>query len=380
MLLGNRIELRPNAEQEEYFLQSVGVKRFMWNHCLDAWNDAYKRGYKPDETYIRFFYKCLKERNPWINEVSARIGRGAVDDLLLAFKRFFKKQTKHPKFKKRGQHDNFAIREKEKFSVDGRKLKIEKLSSKIKMRQKPRFEGVKKQITISKMGGKWFASILTDTSDNPFVDKIPAENQGGIGIDIGIKNFAALSDGTVYEANQPLKKKLKKLAKLQKSLARKQKWSNRWRRVKNKIAKLYYYITCKRRAVLHEFTDFITKTYNWIVIEDLNVSGMSRNHNLARAILDVGMHEMKRQFGYKSRFRKCLLILADRWFASSKLCSQCGLKKDNLSLADRMFICDNGCKPIDRDFNAAKNLLNYGRDWIERDLNRTQELGGHAQC
>lgn len=317
MLLGHKIEIRPDAEQEEYFLKSAGIKRFVYNHCLAAWNDAYNRGYKPDETYIRFFYECLKERNPWINEVSARIGRGAVDDLLLAFKRFFKGQAKHPKFKKRGQRDSFAIREKEKFNVNGRKLKIEKLNSKIKMRQKPRFDGVQKQVTISRKRGKWFASILTDTSENPFINKIPAENQG-VGIDVGIKSFAALSDGTIYEANQPLKKKLKKLAKLQRSLARKQKWSNRWYKVKKKISRLYYFITCKRRAVLHEFTDFITKTYSWITIEDLNVSGMVKNHRLARAISDIGLHEMRRQLEYKSKFRKCELIVADRFFPSSK--------------------------------------------------------------
>jgi len=380
MLLGQKIEIRPNKDQENYFLQSVGIKRFIYNHCLSEWNDTYKRGYKPDEAYIRFFYKCLRERNPWIDEVSARIGRGAVDDLLLAFKRFFKGQAKHPQFKKRGVRDSFSIREKEKFSIDGRKLRIEKLKSKIKMRQKPRFEGVQKQVTISSKGGKWFASILTDTNENPFIDKIPTESQGGVGIDCGIKNLAALSDGTIYEANQPLKKKLKKLAKLQRSLARKQRWSNRWYRVKEKIAKLYYYITCKRKVVLHEFTDFITRTYNWIVIEDLNVSGMSRNHNLARAVLDVGMSELRRQLEYKSKFRGCNLIIANRWFASSKQCSRCGMIKHDLTLSDRIYRCSHGCKPINRDVNAAKNLLTYGGDWIERHLKRTQELSGCAQC
>ena len=377
MFLGQKIELRPNAEQEEYFLKAVGIKRFVYNHCLAEWNDSYKSGYKPDETYIRFFYKCLRERNPWIAEVSARIGRGAVDDLLLAFKRFFKKQGGHPQFKKRDVHDSFAIREKEKFNIDIRKLKIEKLNSKIKMRQRLRFKGVPKQVTISKTGGKWFASFLIDIDENPFINKIPTENQG-VGIDIGIKSLAALSDGTIYEANQPLKKKLKKLAKLQKKLARKQKGSNRREKIKKKIAKLHYYISCKRKAILHEFTDYITRNYNLIVIEDLNVSGMLKNHNLARAIADVGFYEMRRQLEYKAKFRHCKLIIADRFFPSSKICSQCGLKKENLTLADRIFICENGCPPIDRDINSAKNLLKYGRDRIEQDLKRTQELNGYV--
>jgi putative transposase len=377
MLLGHKIELRPNALQEEYFLKSVGIKRFVYNQCLAEWNSAYKHGYKPDETYIKFFYKCLKERNSWINEVSSRAGRGAVDDLLMAFQRFFRKQAEEPQFKKRGQDDSFALREKEKFNIDGRKLKLEKLNSNIKMRQKPRFDGVHKQVTIRCKSGKWFASILTDTYENPFIGKIPTENQG-VGIDAGIKSFAALSDGTIYEPNQPLKKKLNKLARLQRSLFRKQRFSNRWYKVKRKISKLYYYVTCKRQAVLHEFTDFITRTYNLITIEDLNVSGMLKNHRLARALSDVGIYEMRRMLEYKSKFRECLLIIADRWFASSKICSQCGLKKNNLKLSDRVFVCENGCKPINRDWNAAKNLLTYGHDWIERDLKRTSERDNSA--
>ena len=377
MFLGQKIELRPNTEQEEYFLKAVGIKRFVYNHCLAEWNDSYESGYKPDEIYIRFFYKCLRERNPWISEVSARIGRGAVDDLLLAFKRFFKKQGGHPQFKKRGIHDSFAIREKEKFNIDVRKLKIERLNSKIKMRQKLRFKGIPKQVTINKAGGKWFASFLIDIDENPFINKIPTENQG-VGIDIGIKSLAALSDGTIYDANQPLKKKLKKLAKLQKKLARKQKGSNRREKIKKKIAKLHYYISCKRKAILHEFTDYITKNYNFIVIEDLNVSGMLKNHKLARAIADVGFYEMRRLLEYKAKFRHCKLIIADRFFPSSKICSQCGLKKENLTLADRTFICENGCTPMDRDVNAAKNLLKYGSDQIEQDLKRTLELSGCA--
>lgn len=250
MLLGHKIELRLTDKQKEYFLKSVGIKRFVYNHCLNEWINAYKRGYKPDEAYIRFFYKCLKESNPWINGVSSRIGRGVVDDLLLAFKRFFRKQAKHPQFKKRGVNDSFALREKEKFHIDSRKLRIEKLNDNIKMRQKPRFNGVHKQVTISRKAGKWFASILTDTSENPFTDKIPTENQG-VGVDVGIKSL--------------------------------------------------------------------------------------------------------------------------------KICSCCGLKKDDLKLADRIFVCANGCSPINRDWNAAKNLLNYGRDWIERDLKRTSELSNSAQ-
>ena len=378
MLLAHKIEIRPNPKQKEYLLKSVGIKRFVYNQCLNAWNDAHNRGWKPDEVYIRFFYKCLRQRNSWIDEVSARIGRGAVENLLLAFKRFFKKQAEHPKFKKRGVRDSFSIREKEKFSVSGRNLKIEKLKTKIKMRQKPRFEGVQKQITISHKADKWFASIMTDTIDNPFSYKFPTENQG-VGIDVGIKSLAALSDGTIYEANQQLKKKLDKLAKLQRLLARKKKGSNRRKVAKLKVAKLYYYTTCKRLAILHEFTDYITRTYNLIVIEDLNIVGMVKNHYLARAISDVGMGELRRQLEYKSKFRGCNLIIADRWFPSSKICSQCGLKKDVLSLAERMFVCSNNCIPLNRDVNAAKNLLKYGHDTIERDQNWAQELSKSTQ-
>jgi len=278
----------------------------------------------------------------------------------------FKSKSKHPKFKKRGIKDSFSLREKQKFHVEDRDLRIEKLKTLIKMRQQVRFEGECKQCTISKKAGKWFASILIKLKTNPFTHKVPSENQ--VGIDLGIKEMAVLSNGEVFPANQQLKKKLKKLAKLQRRLARKVKGSNRFRILKLKIQKLYYYISCKRKAIIHEFTDYITKTFKRIVIEDLKVSKMLENKQLARSLSDVSFHEMRRQLEYKSKWRNCELIIANQWFPSSKLCSNCGNKKKDLHLSDRIYRCDKCKFEIDRDLNASINLLNYIPNWSKSEL------------
>jgi len=357
MFLAHKIEIRPTKIQEQHFFQSVGIKRFIWNKCLSEWNRAYELGLKPDKDYILFYLKCLKEKYFWIKNVSSRVSRNVVDDLIIAFERFFKKKSKHPTFKKRGVKDSFSIREKEKFSVNGRKLKIEKLKTLIKMREIVRFKGINKHVTISYRAKKWFASILVEMKYNPFLSKIPS-NDNQVGVDLGIKEMAVLSNETIFPSNQPLKKKLKKLAKLQKSFAKKQKGSNRWKKFKVKIQKLHYKIACQRKAIIHQLTDHLTRNFKHIVIEDLNISGMVKNHKLARAISDVGMYEIKNQLGYKSKLRNCTLTIANRFFPSSKLCSKCGIKKTDLTLKDRIFNCVCGFS-IDRDLNAAINLKNY---------------------
>jgi len=367
LLLAHKIELRPNKSQADFLAQSVGINRFAWNHCLAEWNWAYKQGFKPDKKYMLFYLKCLKERFTWINLVSSRASRVAVDDLYDAFQRFFKGQTKHPRFKKKSNGGSFAYREKQKFDISGRKLRIEKLKTRIPMREAVRFDGEHRQCTISKIAGKWFASILVKIPANPFTNKMPSSESQAVGIDLGIKEMAVLSDGTVFPASQSLKKKLKKLAKLQKRLARKVRGSNRYKRLLLKIQKLHYYVTCKRTAITHEFTDYITRTFKTIKIEDLNVNGIVKNHKLARAVSDVGFGEIRRQLEYKAELRGCEVVVVDRWFPSSKLCSRCGTIKKDLTLADRIYKCECG-NEIDRDLNASLNILNWKSGHVQAGL------------
>lgn len=357
MLLANSIELRPKKKQTEFLEKSIGCKRFVYNQCLAEWMDAYKRGRRPDKFYMRFYLSCLKDKYIWLKEVSDAPLQEAINDLVTAFDRFFKGLGGYPTFKKKGVNDSFSIRNMPKFKIVGRYLEIEKMrKSLIPMRERVRFEGQHRQVTIRKKDGKWFVSILIKMVVNPFAYKFTS-NENQVGVDLGIKELAVLSDGMVFPANQELKKQLKKLKKLQRQLSKKVRGSNRYEKLRKKLQRLHYYISCKRKATLHKLTDYLTKTYKNITIEDLNVKGMLKNHKLAKAISDCGFGEFRRQLEYKAKFRNNRLTIANMFFPSSKICSSCGNKKDDLTLKDRVYICTCGLK-IDRDLNAAINLVN----------------------
>ena len=322
--------------------------------------------------FIRGEY--VKQQFEWYSEVSQRITRNAIDDLDSAFKHFFRRvkngeKPGFPRFKKRGVNDSFALREANKFDVDGRWLRIEKLKTRIKLSQEVRFNGEHRQVTISRTAaGKYYASILVETDDYRKTAGI-----GSVGVDLGIKELAVLSDGTRIPANQKLKKGLRKLKKHQRRLSRKMKGSNRRAKAKLKVARVHRRIANQRKAVLHELTDHLTKTYHTICIEDLNVKGMVKNHSLARAISDAGFGMFRQFLEYKAKLRGNTVVAIDRWFPSSKTCSGCGTVKKKLSLSEREFICGHCGLVMDRDYNAAVNILNHGEDTLKPTTKRTSE-------
>jgi putative transposase len=236
------------------------------------------------------------------------------------------------------------------------------------MRQQLRFEGTPKQVTISKRAGKYFASILVDTSDYPDYSQSRAES---VGVDLGIKSLAVTSDGQVIPSNNKLKRSLKRLQRMSRHLSRKQKGSNRRARAKRRLAKLHYRIANKRKAVLHELSHQLTASYERIAIEDLHIKGMVRNRKLARSIADAGFGMLRQFIEYKAYLRGCTVELVDRFFPSSKMCSDCG-QLHEITLGDRELACDCGLT-IDRDLNAAINLNNFRRDTRQPDVKRTQE-------
>ncbi len=235
-------------------------------------------------------------------------------------------------------------------------LRIEKLKTRIDMRQPIRFGGKLKQVTISKRAGKYFASFLIETDE---YDPKDVNRQPSVGVDVGIKSLATLSHGEVFENSRLLQKNLRKLRKLQRSLSRKVKGSNGYAKAKLKIQKLHFLIARQREAILHQLSDYLTKTFDRIVIENLNVKGMMKNRKLSRAIADVGWGMLRRFIEYKAVLRNCVVVIADRFFPSSKTCSNCGEVKKTLTLKDRIFECDVCGFTIDRDLNAAINLNNY---------------------
>ena len=368
MLLAHKIELRPTQQQADYLDRACGSRRHAFNQLLAHFNQD---GVKWSKKVANEKYKELRLEFPWYAEVSQRVTRNTVDDLHNAFSHFFRRvkngeKAGYPKFKKRGLHDSFSLREKPKFDVDGRTLRIEKLKTRIKMRQELRFTGTPCQVTISKRAGKYFVSILVDTQD--YNTKHP--DQESVGVDFGIKDLATCSDGQIFAANQKLKHSLKRLAKKQRALSRKTKGSNRYAKAKQAVAKLHYRISNQRLAVLHEVSNYLTAKFKLITIENLNVKGMIKNHKLARAISDAGFGMLREFIEYKAYLRGCQVVIADRFFPSSRKCSvlDCDYINDNLTLSDREWQCPDCKTTHDRDRNASWNLDNFGRDTLQLDL------------
>lgn len=372
MLLAHKIELRPTPEQQVYLDKACGSKRHCYNQLLAHFSKPENKWSKA--AAYQHYIKVIRQEFQWYSEISSRVTRNAIDDLDNAFSHFFrrlklKQKAGFPRFKKKDLNDSFALRESTKFKVEGRELRIEKLKTKIELRQPLRFQGTAKQVTVSKRAGKYFASVLveTDEYDPKDVDRKPS-----VGVDFGIKALAVLSTGEVFEANQKLKTNLGKLAKLQRNIARKVKGSLRRARAKLAVAKLHFRIARQRQAVLHELSDYLTKTFDVITIEDLNVRGMVKNRRLSRAILDAGFGYLRQMIEYKAKLRNCLVVISNRFFPSSKMCSCCGRIKEDLTLADRIYNCECGLS-VDRDWNASLNLDKYGRDSLQPDLKRTSE-------
>ena len=227
------------------------------------------------------------------------------------------------------------------------------------MREPLRFKEAKLLwATVSRRGKRWYVSLSCELTDLSHLK--PAKNQGTVGVDLGVKSLAVLSNHKRFEALQPLKKSLSKLRRLQRKLARSQKGSKNRIKLVLEIGELHRKIFNYRQNALHQFTNYLTTHFSRIVIEDLNVSGMLKNGKLARCIADVGFYEFRRQLEYKAEQRGCEVIIADRFYASSKTCGYCGQKNDELRLSDRRWKCAHcGAEIKDRDFNAAINLRRY---------------------
>jgi putative transposase len=278
----------------------------------------------------------------------------AIIQLGEAFKNFFAGRARFPQFRKKGRDDRFTLTN-DQFDLDGCRIRIPKLGW-VRMRESLRFAGKILSATISRVAERWFVSITVDTPDNPHLPK--AENQGAVGVDLGVSALATLSTGETIPGPKPHKALLARLRRLSKSLSRKQKGSANRRKAKAKLAKLHARIAAIRQDALHKLTTDLTRRFHTIGIEDLNVRGMMANRHLAGSIADMSFFEFRRQLEYKTAMRGGQVVVADRFFASSKTCSACGHKLETMPLSVREWTCP-ACGVIhDRDVNAAINLKN----------------------
>jgi len=365
----HKIALDPTACQEAYFRRCCGVSRFTYNWALAEWKKQYAAGSKPSGSALKKQFNALRHVDfPWTGEVLRDATAQPFVNVQRAYQNFFDKRGKYPKFKKKGLHDSFYIAN-DQFGVDGQRVRIPHVGW-VRMHEALRFEGKILSAVVSRTAHKWFVAIAVD------VPRIltTSENQAVVGVDLGIKALATLSTGEKFAAPKPLKKSLQKLQRLSRQLSRKQKGSHRRWKAKQKLARLHYRVACVRNDALHKLTTGLVERFGTIVIEDLNVRGMVQNRHLSRAIADVGFGEFRRQIEYKMAVRGGRLVVADRWYPSSKTCSDCGFVLDILSLGTREWDCPACGVSHDRDINAAVNLEKLGRATSEVTLVEKQAL------
>lgn len=361
MIKAHKIKLYPTRYQEILLRKSCGVARYSYNWGLAKWKELHEAGERPTAYNLIKLQNSIKRiEMPFFMEVSKTAPQYAIHNLQKAFIGMWKQKRGYPKFKKKGVRDSFvAVENKEQFNQAGNKLRLPRIGY-VKCSERLRFEGKVNNVVVSRVANMWFATINIETPDPiPALKQITGDNQAIVGVDLGVKSMMVLSDGAVFENPRSLRSNIKSLQRLHRQVSRKLKGGKNRVKAKNRLAKKHYRVSCIRSKAIHQVTKHIAKTYDKVVVEDLNASGMAKNRRLARAVADVSFGEIVRQLTYKCAWNGVELIKADRWFPSSKTCSNCGHKKNKLKLSERIYNCENCGISIDRDLNAAKNLASY---------------------
>jgi putative transposase len=342
-----RTKLKLNDRQATLMAKHAGYARFVFNWGLHLWRSAYEEGLKPNINSIKkVFTNYVKPQYPWMSELSSRVYQYAFINLGDAFKRFFKGISSYPKFKKKGHHDSFTIDNCGKpIKLSGTRHKLPFVGWVSTFEALP--ESWVKKVTITRQAGDWYMSFFVEIPQ-----EITPKCRERIGVDLGINNLATCSDGTKFSNPKAYKAARKKLARLQRHLSRKVKGSKNRAKCLLKVQKLHQRVANIRRDTLHKITTFLAKNHSQVVIEDLNVSGMLKNHCLAGSIADASFYEFRRQLSYKAERYGSKLIIADRFYPSSQLCSNCG-HRQKMPLSQRTFECPNCGLVIDRDWNAS---------------------------
>ena len=352
MVLSHKIRIYPNKEQEVFLKKSCGVARFAYNWGLAEWERQYKNGEKPNWFKLnKSFNSIKKDEFPFVREVSCCCAQNAIANLGTAYKNFFDRRARYPRFKKKGIHDSFKLANNV-FSTDGKHIKLAKMQP-MKMAEELRFDGKIMSGTVSCVAGKWYISIAVDVQKDMTLPKTGKY----VGVDLGVKDIAITSDGYKFAKPRWIQKSEKKLKRIQRELARRQRASKRRERTRLRLARKHNQVTNQRKDWLHKLTTYLVRNYDVISLEDLNVRGMVKNHNLAKAITNVAFGEFNHQIEYKAQMYGKQIYRVDRFFPSSKTCSVCGCIQDKMPLNVREWTCPDCGAHHDRDINAATNLL-----------------------
>ena len=377
MLRAIKVRLYPNKTQEQTLNKVLGCYRFVYNHMLALKQKEYKENKKSlglAELSKYFHGTLLKdEEYSWLKEQNTKIMKQAIRQMLSAYDKFFKHHNGFPKFKSKKDKDSAliplqAISKRNKF--DERKITLTKSLKDINFRCSDlyfkRLQTYKEKIrsvTLSKTkSGNYFLSILVELPQEDVV-KFGLTNKQ-VGIDLGIKDFVITSDGEVFENRHFFKKQGNKIVRLQIQLSKKQKGSNNRNKQRIKIAKAFERLTNQKNAYIHRVVNDLLTYYDTVFMEDLNVKGMMKNHKLAKVISEVGFYKFKQILVDKARNNYKKVVLVDRFYPSSKTCSNCGYKNQGLKLSDRDWTCPVCGEYHDRDLNAAINILHEGERLI----------------
>ena len=379
MLRAIKVRLYPNKVQEQTLNRVLGSYRFVYNHMLARKQNAYKL----DKTNLglnelsKYFHGTLlkDEIYDWLKKHNTQVMQQAIRQMDGAYQRFFKQYNGFPKFKSKKDKQSAlfpinAISKRNTFET--RHIRLTKLLKNIKFKCSDlyfkRIQTYKDNIrsaTISKTkSGNYFLSILIEIPECEYV-KFKRTNKQ-VGIDLGIKDFIITSDGDVFGNKHFFKKEEKKIARLQKQLSRKVKGSNNRNKQRVRLAKVFERLTNKKENYIHFVVNELLIRYDTIFMEDLNVKGMLKNHKLAKAIQEVGFYKFKLVLQTKALQNNKQVHLVDRFYPSSKTCSCCGYKNQDLKLSDREWTCPICLAKHDRDINAAKNILFEGERLLQK--------------
>lgn len=373
MLRAHKIRLIKNGPQVTYCARAAGTARYAHNWCLNV-DDAYYsfNGERLSDYDLRKLWNThRKALLPWTYEVTKHAGDSGVDHYCAARKNWFgslKKRKKNPKqalhFRKpklktkRRSKKSFTLYGTD-FRVEDQRLILPKLGS-VRMTERVRFHGRITSVTISEQGGHWYASFLVELSED-YVYPHRCETQAVVGIDVGLNAHLTLSTGEKEPNPKLYRRHARKIKKAQRALSRKQKGSRNRDKACHRLNAEYVRLGSHRIDHLHQMTTRVVKRFRFIGLEDLAVMNMMKNHSLAAALADARFGEIRRQLQYKAEWAGCLFTFADRFYASSKLCSVCGHKHDALKLSDREWTCPQCGTHHDRDINAARNLETLAR-------------------
>ena len=371
MLRAIKIRLYPSKEQATMINKLLGCCRVVYNQCLNRKIESYKNEGKVENlsTLSKFVHhELLKNDNfIWLREQNTKVLKQAVRDMLAAYKNFFERHTGYPKFK--SKHDNKQSCRFELHAISKRNdyttyhLSLANIRN-IKFRCNEKYARYLqkhhnniRQATLTRLPcGEYYLSILVD---GDLTHKVK-ETNAAIGIDLGIKDFVTTSDGEVFDNLHFKKSETEKIKRLQRQLSKKQKESNNRNKARIRLAKVYKKINDRKQYYLHAVSNSLIDENQVICMEDLNVKGMVKNHNLAESICEMNFGEFRRMLEYKAQWHNRKILFVDRFYPSSKTCHNCGYANKELKLSDRQWICPQCGEVVERDYNAALNILDEG--------------------